>query len=396
VVDYFEASWSRDPELVPMILEAARRYGAAESIHGLACCDHLALTRGSLGSVLAALSQAEDERVAFHLNRVIAGAPADLLAGNESQILETPRLSEETAARLHRRRELSGWPAEKLWEETQELARRAPGRYVDEMDLGAAEDLIDALAPRDEPGAARILAAIGSGEGWLEIFAIDLAAARGLREAVPALVEKLRIDADYLRDRSMRALARIGDSRAADLIRAAYPGGGWDFRLYASEVLSAVKSEASEEALLALLCSERDLNLRTWLCLGLCEQFSERGLEVVLRQIKSGYDRSVASLEEMVLPAAELLGVPLRQARAWRAEAELARTRRAARERELAALAADWEEREEGEDDLALPDDREDDLEALPGPIGRAEPKVGRNAPCPCGSGRKFKKCCGA
>ncbi|HRD91345.1 MAG TPA: SEC-C metal-binding domain-containing protein, partial [Accumulibacter sp.] len=23
-------------------------------------------------------------------------------------------------------------------------------------------------------------------------------------------------------------------------------------------------------------------------------------------------------------------------------------------------------------------------------------PKVGRNDPCPCGSGRKFKKCCGA
>jgi|TARA_B100000809_G_scaffold226466_1_gene238130 uncharacterized protein len=25
----------------------------------------------------------------------------------------------------------------------------------------------------------------------------------------------------------------------------------------------------------------------------------------------------------------------------------------------------------------------------------REEPKVGRNEPCPCGSGRKFKKCCG-
>lgn len=25
-----------------------------------------------------------------------------------------------------------------------------------------------------------------------------------------------------------------------------------------------------------------------------------------------------------------------------------------------------------------------------------AAPKVGRNEPCPCGSGKKFKKCCGA
>ena len=28
-------------------------------------------------------------------------------------------------------------------------------------------------------------------------------------------------------------------------------------------------------------------------------------------------------------------------------------------------------------------------------PYKREEPKVGRNLPCPCGSGKKFKKCCG-
>ena len=28
--------------------------------------------------------------------------------------------------------------------------------------------------------------------------------------------------------------------------------------------------------------------------------------------------------------------------------------------------------------------------------VRREEPKVGRNAPCPCGSGKKYKKCHGA
>jgi SEC-C motif-containing protein len=28
--------------------------------------------------------------------------------------------------------------------------------------------------------------------------------------------------------------------------------------------------------------------------------------------------------------------------------------------------------------------------------VRRETPKVGRNDPCPCGSGRKYKKCCGA
>jgi SWIM/SEC-C metal-binding protein len=45
------------------------------------------------------------------------------------------------------------------------------------------------------------------------------------------------------------------------------------------------------------------------------------------------------------------------------------------------------------------PDNPEDitDLEILLNPIKTkiAEKKVGRNEPCPCGSGKKYKKCCG-
>jgi hypothetical protein len=34
-------------------------------------------------------------------------------------------------------------------------------------------------------------------------------------------------------------------------------------------------------------------------------------------------------------------------------------------------------------------------LNASPPPIPAQSSKVGRNEPCPCGSGRKFKRCCG-
>jgi len=35
------------------------------------------------------------------------------------------------------------------------------------------------------------------------------------------------------------------------------------------------------------------------------------------------------------------------------------------------------------------------DEPAKKNPVKRAQEKVGRNAPCPCGSGKKYKKCCG-
>ena len=36
------------------------------------------------------------------------------------------------------------------------------------------------------------------------------------------------------------------------------------------------------------------------------------------------------------------------------------------------------------------------DGKTLRTPVQRSEPKVGRNDPCSCGSGKKFKKCCGS
>lgn len=36
-----------------------------------------------------------------------------------------------------------------------------------------------------------------------------------------------------------------------------------------------------------------------------------------------------------------------------------------------------------------------EDTEELPLPVQRLVEKIGRNAPCPCGSGKKYKKCCG-
>jgi hypothetical protein len=53
----------------------------------------------------------------------------------------------------------------------------------------------------------------------------------------------------------------------------------------------------------------------------------------------------------------------------------------------------DDEEYDDEEDD-GFHDDDPDAIEPV-APIVRDAPKIGRNAPCPCGSGKKYKKCCG-
>lgn len=55
-----------------------------------------------------------------------------------------------------------------------------------------------------------------------------------------------------------------------------------------------------------------------------------------------------------------------------------------------------WEP--EGDDDDDDLDDNLDELLALDPdlPLLLPEPKIGRNEPCPCGSGKKYKRCCGS
>jgi len=49
----------------------------------------------------------------------------------------------------------------------------------------------------------------------------------------------------------------------------------------------------------------------------------------------------------------------------------------------------------EGIKEFWMPDCRQKKSKVKRAALARAEDRIGRNAPCPCGSGRKFKKCCG-
>jgi hypothetical protein len=402
-VEYFADSWSQDPDLVAMVLDACDRFGFESNLRGLSVCDRFVLTERALDEVMEHLAGAKHTGAIGHLNRAIAHAPAELLVTHEAAIRNTPHFDRRLVPRLERRRDLADWSGTKLWEELQDYARRSEDqRHVGEIDHAYADDLIDALARQEVPDAetiGRLLRESAPEEGWLEIFLVDLAGSRRLVEAVPALVDKFRIDGDYLLERSQEALARIGDPAASRLIREALPGAEDHFQLYAASVLGKIKHPESEEAILALLETETDPTIRTSLCRGLCRLFSERGVEVVRREIASGYDTWYTSLEEALLPVADVLGIELPESEEWRREREQNRRMQERRQAELEEMGRRYQAlKDRGIDPFArlkADDALPGPAPGVPSPIRRTEQKVGRNDPCPCGSGKKFKKCCG-
>ncbi|MDA1315080.1 MAG: DUF1186 domain-containing protein [Acidobacteria bacterium] len=63
---------------------------------------------------------------------------------------------------------------------------------------------------------------------------------------------------------------------------------------------------------------------------------------------------------------------------------------------EFARARSRWESGK-GENDAEAEDDEPPDgpISFIPAPVRHSAPKIGRNNPCPCGSGRKYKRCCG-
>jgi hypothetical protein len=217
--DYFRDCWSQDPDLLPLILQTYTRYRTSEDLHNLSGADRSQVTEEGLQSVLHVLAQGTDKDDVHSLNRVLVRTPVDLASAKDAEIRAAPHVFPKTIQRLERRRQLAGRPGAELWQELQDFAHRSQEKqYVGEIDHSYADDLVEALARSDVPDTetiCRLLALPELEDAWLETFLVDLAGWRRLREAVPLLVAKFRIDTDYLLERASEASPRSATRKRA-------------------------------------------------------------------------------------------------------------------------------------------------------------------------------------
>ncbi len=309
---YFSDSWSEDADLLPLVLDSCERHGVEENHSILYDAHRFTVAEDSLDRLLALLASVKDASAIDHLNRIVIQAPVEIVRDRQEAIERNPNIRPATLLRIQRRRDLFDWSGERLWEELQDVARRAD----DEEDGGKidrrhAAEFVDALGRHDVPDAGTICRLLGELEpdvGWLEIFLVDLAGRRRLREAVPILVDKLHLDGDFVLESASDALARIGDPEAVALIRREFPDATYDYRLYATGVLGKIKHPDSEAAILALLETETDAGVRMWLCSSLCDLISDQSLDAVLKEIRSGDDMALRDLTTPALAVAAMLG----------------------------------------------------------------------------------------
>jgi hypothetical protein len=216
------------------------------------------------------------------------------------------------------------------------------------------------------------------------VYAAHLAGLLKLEGTIDALIARVFTDDDYLREGAEAALRGIGTRAVVEKIEAAYPGGDEDFQISAGFLLADICSPESEAAMLRLLRKETSESQRTLYAGALCRLGSTEGMAIVEEMARKGdYDRMMRHLDEDFLAASIMLNRPS----AYLDEIDnRVKTMRREEKRRAAELFAGVES-EPLEEDFGTPRGVEQPY--------RREVKVGRNDPCPCGSGKKFKKCCG-
>lgn len=135
--------------------------------------------------------------------------------------------------------------------------------------------------------------------------------------------------------------------------------------IYAASIVENIKSDFAVQVLREAYRAAKQLEDQDILIEALCHQLSEEALPEINEHMKLDSSSGLVDIEQAVYSYYSILGLDHRELALWR----------------QVALESELDFRQKGHD--------------LPIAPIRNENKVGRNDPCPCGSGTKYKKCCG-
>jgi len=295
------------------------------------------------------------------------------------------------------RLEASMWSGEKLREELDQLLHRCVEAHeFPHAEVRRMEVICEAIAARGECREEAV-------EAWLDIADPDPAREVGaadyragaalmvihhgkLHPPVERIVRLFELDWDWINELVADAIIAGGDADTLrDLLRI-FPGLSWYAKLFLSTVLERLRFDGFEENLIDLRRGDDD-----------------DGQAVRLAGALSlyGSDKAVAAAKEI---AAEYPDDPERKDILDQICVDEILTGRESLEtrRHLKDMTRNHEQRKIGFANF----ERLMERASRPAVAKRLEPKpfipaaprppVGRNEPCPCGSGRKFKKCCAA
>ena len=405
-VRFFAQSFSTDTSVMPLVIKAVETFGRDDAYHLIGLSRDLPQAEDTIDWVIDELNDSHSnqyENYTYNLSMVLARADAALLLPNESVILGSrhffPGLRESVSERL----QMLSWDEAVCWRELEAFCEEGRDkRYINDVNLGYANRIVEALSRYGDDCEEKVHNVLTqkiedyhhNPMKWLEPLMVRLAGEIQLDSVVPMLVAKLVEDGgDLLNEECARALSRIGSPTVIRAVAEIYAESPHHFRLYAISPLENIHSDLAVETCLNLLRREKDTDIRVNLAFALLSHFSLKGIGET-RQLLLGrsLDSESRGLRNYLVETCTIMGERFPEYDEWKAaekvESEEHRRRIKDLENDPAGLmqfALEKLKHQAPSSSQAEPN--------LPVALQNKQ-RVGRNAPCPCGSGKKFKKCC--
>jgi len=299
---------------------------------------------------------------------------------------------------LNVRFELIDWSEPRCWEELERYCA-AEASYVDGEEgpecSTYSNHVVEALVRCGPENRERVREWLqgscdkepSGADGWKQIVAAEIAGEMRDAAFVPDLARLMRKfpDSDFLLENCTEALVKIGGPAVVDAIRANAAKADEFFWFSATHILSRNRSQEAIAYLAERLEAKTDLETRNHLAAALIYQCVPEALEITREVVLENRKRNdwlidSIGLKSDLITFADFLGERFPEYDEWKQEVENYRFR-------LPFLTNPKSSKVTKPADTAfikppsLPDSK---------PFVRA----GRNAPCPCGSGKKYKKCC--
>ncbi|MFD1040013.1 SEC-C metal-binding domain-containing protein [Virgibacillus byunsanensis] len=268
---------------------------------------------------------------------------------------------------------LASLSTSELFDELKNYADQIGTRY-DNKSFQVAGKIIELLSSRNDWDRKMVVRVLEQEEqedfvSIYGIFFVMLAGETRMQQMTPTLVKLLfnDLDQDVLVEEVIQSLVKIGGDEVVDSLMPYV--NDEETGPFALDVVKQIKSPYAEEMLLQLVEEVAVEPVRTLIADALCMQLSTKAIPIIEKIIDGEYAGWYVDLPESLYCNCMINEIDHPKLQEWKNE----------------ITEMGW---------------NDGDFELFQGigevtePI-RNEQKVGRNEPCPCGSGKKFKKCCG-
>jgi hypothetical protein len=413
-VFYFARSYSADPTIMPLAIQAFEQYGLdafeiLSFLHSLVQTDE---TVSWLIREIERVGPGDNEREAGYAEVLVAAlrhADPLILERQEPTIQGMQQLDDVSKEELAERIRISSFSVDTLWQELTEFceAQDQEDEEIADEDYEFICSVVEALGRYSDQFAEQVLAILDTpdehGE-WLEQMAVRLAGEIKLDTAIPHLADRLDDCGTWLYEEARWALAKIGNDAVVKELAERCVGNDLEFCFAAASLLEDIHTDLSVQTCLEMLGQGDDVELRGSLLQSVLMNFSSAGIEPARQHVlTTPKSPDLLEVRSALLVACKMMGETFPEFEAWledsKHDVEFRRQWYKDNPLDLDEFEEVFEDEDfEGDDSL---EDRGDDdpLEMFedeepPATIVRRQPPVGRNDPCPCGSGKKYKKCC--